>query len=298
MIRPLGGTTILAMITVPVPEYLPSVYLIPTSAPPVTPAAAAAEQVRRHLRAPLRNRTLQLLETRLTVTVEPADEFPSLAGPWLEAFGRSDVHLQAARAATHVIAVRGTYAPAGPAAHLWAGRAVAYALATGFGAPVVDEALPRLLDAEQLGRSLPDAAGVVPLGSWIMALHSPDEHGYWCTTFGLERFGLPDLQVVDVPPPYGGLWPIALTGLAQRLVELWGPEIRARPGAPFAELPEVVTFSAADVRAAYGREPAGRGTAEVRLRLDVEPPPVPTFLTVAHPDHAAVCDALFALPER
>jgi hypothetical protein len=285
------------MLTVPLPESRLSVYLVPTCAPPAAPAEAAAEQVRRHLRAPLRDRTLQLLESTLRIEVAPVDEFPALEAPWLAAFGADDAQLRNVRAATHAIAVVNTYAPAGPAAHLWAGRAVAYALGTGLGAPVVDEALPRLVDAEQLGRSLPDAAGVVPLASWITALHSPDEHGYWCTTFGLARFGLPDLQAVDVPLAYGGLWPIVLTGLAQRLVEIWGPEIRARPGAPAAELPEVVTVSAADIRAAYGRSPAGRGAAELRLRLDVEGPSNPPFLTVVDPDHAAVCDALFALPD-
>jgi hypothetical protein len=284
------------MLTMPVPDTLTSPYLVPTSDPPADAVRLAAEQVRRTLPTPLRARTLQLVESsHVTIVVLPVDDFPSLDSPWLTALGATDVQLRAIRSATHAVGIFNTYSPAGPAAHLWVSRAVAYSLACALSAPVVDEAQPRVFDAAAVGSSLPDTDGVLPMSHWVMTLQSPDGHGYWCTTTGLTRFGLPELQALDVPPRLRELWAVAMTGLAQRLVEIWSAEVRAHPGAPFVEFPDVVSVSAADVAAAYRREPSGRGSVELHLAREVEGPLGPVFLTVRDPDHRAVCDALFGV---
>jgi hypothetical protein len=283
----------------PVPESLISPYLLPTSAPPRDVATLAAAQVRQRLDAPLRDRVLALLDDgKVTVQVCPADDFPALEAPWLTAFGATEAELRTLRTASHVVLVDGTHGPHGPSAHLWGGRAVAYALSRGLSAPVVDERVPRVLDARELAESLPGTDGALPMSRWVVALESPDARGYWCTTSGLDRFGLPELQVLDVPPPVAELWAVTITALAQRLVTVWDAEVRARPRAAFVELPDLVAVSPADVETAYRRRPAGHGTVELRLTLDVEGPRGPTFLTVRRPDHLAVCDALFGALER
>jgi hypothetical protein len=283
----------------PLPECLVSPYLLPTTAPPPDVAALAAAQVRQRLGPPLRDRVLALLaDGHVTVEVCPADDFPALEAPWLTAFGATESELRALRTASHVVLVDGAHRPRGPSARLWAGRAVAYALACGLSAPVVDERLPHLLDARELVESLPGTDGVLPMSRWVMALQSPGARGYRCTTSGLDRFGLPELQVLDVPASVAELWAVTITALAQRLVQGWDAEVQARPGTSFVELPDVVTVSPADVEAAYRRRPAGRGTVELRLTLEVEGPRGPTFLTVREPDHLAVCDALFGALER
>ena len=283
----------------PVPECLVSPYLLPTSAPPRDAGALAAAQIRQRFTSPLRERVLGLLaDGRVTVQVCPADDFPVLAAPWLTAFGATEAGLRTLRTASHVVLVDSAHRPHGASAQLWVGRAVAYALACGLSAPVVDERLPRVLSARELADSLPGADGALPMSRWVVALQSPDHRGYWCTTSGLDRFGLPELQVLDVPPSVRELWAVTITALAQRLVQVWDAEVRARPGAAFVELPDLVAVSPADVEAAYRRRPAGRGTVDLRLTLDVEGPRGPTFLTVREPDHLAVCDALFGALER
>jgi hypothetical protein len=283
----------------PVPECLISPYLLPTSAPPADVRALAVAQVGQRLDAPLRDRVLGLLSGgHVTVEVCPADDFPALEAPWLTAFGASDAELRTLRTASHVVLVDSAHDPHGPSARLWVSRAVAYALACGLSAPVVDERLPRVLDARELLESLPGADGALPMSRWVMALQSPDRRGYWCTTSGLDRFGLPELQVLDVPASVAELWAVTITALAQRLVRVWDTEVRARPGAAFVPLPDRVTVSPADVETAYRRRPAGHGTVDLRLTLDVEGPRGPTFLTVREPDHLAVCDALFGALER
>jgi hypothetical protein len=283
----------------PVPGRLLSPYLLPTSVPPADVGALAAAQVRLRLDPPLRDRVLALLaDGEVPVEVCRADDFPALEAPWLTAFGATETQLCVLRTASHVVRVQATHRPHGPTAHHWAGRAVAYALACALSAPVVDERLPRVLGARELLESLPGPDGALPMSRWVVALQSPDARGFWCTTSGLDRFGLPELQVLDIPPVVAELWAVTITALAQRVVQIWDAEVRARPGAAFVPLPDVVAVSAADVETAYRRRPAGHGTVELRLALDVEGPRGPTFLTVREPDHLAVCDALFGALER
>jgi hypothetical protein len=269
------------MLTLPVPPAVISAYLVPTSAPPDDVPTLAREAVRTHVAGPLRDHALQLLsDPLLGLGVQPVGRYPALESPWLHTFGAQPPQLRPLRTATHVISVRNAYEPA---AHQWVGCAVASALARTLDVPVVDEFMPRLLDAEQLESSLPDRDGVLPVSRWIEVLESPDEDGYWCTTFGLARFGLPELQTHEVPPHLAGDWAWILTGLAQRLLQSWTAERRARRGASFVELRDVVGVTPEDVAVAYGRQPEGTGRADIRLRLDTEGATEPVFLTVLPP---------------
>jgi len=91
------------------------------------------------------------------------------------------------------------------------------------------------------------------------------------TTKGLGRFGLPELQVHNVPPQLGGPWTYALGGLATRLLDLWLDALRRRDGAAFAEVPAEVEVGEADVASAY--DTAGRGGGHAAVRLTFDPAP-------------------------
>jgi hypothetical protein len=290
------------MVTLPVPEMLLALYLLPTSQPPTDAATLAADALRAHGAAHLRDRALQLLGRQLVrVDVDPVDRFPALETPLLGVFGARRAQLRALQTATHVVTVGTSYEVGAPAAHQWISCAVSSALTRALECPAVDAFGPRLLEHHELEDSLPGPDGVLPMARWVQVLASPDERGYWCTTLGLARFGLPELQTHDVRPHLAGAWMRVLTGLGQRLRSMWDGAVRARPAAPVVELPDLVTVSAADVAAAYRRDPAGSGVAEFRLRLDGEAGAAPAFLTTLSPEHfdgtphdhqAAVCAAL------
>ena len=84
--------------------------------------------------------------------------------------------------------------------------------------------------------------------------YSADSAGYWCTTTGLGRFGLPELQTLAAPPNVVEAWGRAMTGIARRLVAAWGETIDAQPDAAFVELPSTVEIGPEDVTGAYGRQ--------------------------------------------
>jgi hypothetical protein len=291
------------MPSVPIPAALLSVYAVPTCAPPADAVALAAEHLELRLRTPVRDIARQLLDrAAVRLDVLTAADFPVLESPWLGAFGADDAHLRAVRTATHVVVAATTFRPGAPLSHAWAARAVAHALGGALGAPVLDVFTPRLLDGTQLAASWPDADGRLPLARWVVVMESPDDEGYWCTTLGLGRFGLPELQSHAVAPRLRALWVSVLTGLAQRVLDIWHAELRgAGPRATDVQLPDTVVVSPADLTAAYGTEPGGRRTAEFRLLPERAGAP---FLTVLGPpgvpalEHqAAVCRALFGVTD-
>lgn len=296
------------MVTLPVPAELLSLYLLPTSQPPADPATLAAAALRAHVAPHLRDRAVQLLGSQLVqVHVDPVSRFPALGAPLLGVFGARRSQLRVLQTSTHVVAVGHRYQVGGPAAHQWVGCAVASALTRALQCPAVDGFVPRLLEHHELDESLPGPDGVLPTARWVQVLESPDEHGYWCTTLGLARFGLPELQTHDVRPHLAGDWMRVLRGIGQRLLATWNAEVRALPAARTVEVPDLLTVSVADVAAAYRREPTGSGVAEFRLRLDSEAGEegeaggAPVFLTTLPPEHfdgspddhqAAACAAL------
>ena len=141
---------------------------------------------------------------------------------------------------------------------------------------------------------------------WVTIPQSRGELGYWFTTRGLRRYGLPELQTLDVPGSLTGPWTNALTGIAQRLVDEWQAALESDDRPSFVEIPSVFSLSEADVARAFGLAPRGGGRARIRLRLDPAPDPESeVFLTVIPPDDfplsageyiADVCNALWGAP--
>jgi hypothetical protein len=265
-------------LTLPVPETLQATYAVAfTSPPPYDPRELARERVSRLISEPLRELVLRMLDSALlTLDLRPADRFPPLPAGLLAAFGAAHRELAAIAAATHLLAVRAAYRPGWPPAHEWAGRAVAGA-AGALGAdrpvPVIDVFTPQVLDAERIESSLPGPDGTIRLTDWILLPHTAGPGGFWFTTKGMARFGLPELQTEDVPAHLVEPWGQVLNGLASRLLGLWLEELRTAGRPARVRLPEIVSVGLQDVAAAQGTGVAEHGAGRevsLRLRMDIE----------------------------
>jgi hypothetical protein len=269
-------------VTLSVPELVEATYVVVTSRPPADVQAAARDAARR-LPEPLRVGALRMLAgPLLSVTRAAVTDAPPLPVTFLEVFGASAAQLRDLQEATHVVVCQAVFRPGWPPAHEWHARGIAAGLAELTGGTLVDMFTPQILEPAAALRSLPDADGRIVLVRWVLVPQSAGERGLWMTTKGLERFGLPELQVLDVPPALATAWTRVMSGVAAALVRQWTRALQGEPS--FVALPARLAVTAADVARAYGHETGADRHAEVRLRLD--PPDRfdgQAFLTVVPP---------------
>ncbi|GAA2435596.1 hypothetical protein GCM10010191_57830 [Actinomadura vinacea] len=279
-------------LTLPVPETLHATYAVAYTTPPPDPRELARRRLDRHP-APLRDLALRMLDSPLlTLDLRPAADFPPLPAELLAAFGATRRELAGIAAASHLLAVHATYRPGWPPAHEWATRAIAGA-AGADDVPVIDVFTPQVLGQDRILRSLPGPDGAVRLVDWILLPHTPGPHGFYFTTKGLARFGLPELQTENVPAHLVEPWGRLLNGLASRLLGLWLDRLHPGEHPVLIDLPELVSVGLQDVAAAQGAEAETHREVQVRLRLDTDEDGEP-LLTVDGPDRPdALCAALF-----
>ncbi|WP_433333234.1 hypothetical protein [Spirillospora sp. CA-294931] len=285
-------------LTLPIPETLEATYAVALDGPPPD----SREEVARRVPLPLRDLVLGMVDSpMLTLDLRPAAEFPPLPADLLAVYGATPDELAAISDASHVLAVRAAYRPGWPPAHEWATRAVAGAVGAAASAPVIDVFTPQILSPERIENSLPGPDGHVRMTDWILLPHTSGAHGFWFTTKGLARFGLPELQTDNVPPGLVEPWGRLLNGLARRLLDLWLDELSTSDRPVFAELPTLVSVGLQDVAAATGTEETVRREVSVRLRVD--PFDGDHILTVLAPEDGPdrlehLCAALFGTHHR
>lgn len=296
------------IITLAVPPTVDATYFVALAA---RPAHADPDRFMSHairdLTEPMRGLAHQMSEGGLlAVHSGPMTSFPPLPVRFLRAMGARPEDMAALEDATYGVAVHGEYRPGWPPAHDWAARAVASRLAHHFNGVLVDLHVPTLLIPDRAARSLPGADEETAISDWVCVLQSSGDRGSWFTTRGLGRFGMPELQTLDVPPMFVNPWTAVLTGLARRLLDIWIELLGTGDRPAFVELPAELEIGESDIARAYGRTPTKGGRARVRLRLDpAEDLDNQTFLTVVPPNDfsasagehiTAVCDELIGLP--
>ncbi|MFG2085101.1 MULTISPECIES: hypothetical protein [unclassified Spirillospora] len=287
-------------LTLAVPETLYGTYAVALPTPIADPAALAHDEVTRRTRPPLRDLVLGMLDSpMLTLDQRPAGDFPPLPGDLLAAYRAAPSDLTAIDSAAHLLAVSSAYRPGRPPAHEWAARAVAGAVGAALTAPVIDVFTPQVLPLAHLERSLPGPDGTFRLTDWMLLPHTSGPDGFFFTTKGLARFGLPELQTENVPPALLEPWGRLLNGLARRVLDLWLDELPAGEQPLVVDVPELVSVGLRDIAAAQGTDDPMRREVSVRLRLDTGEPPVLTVLPAEDgPDRLeSLCAALFGAPE-
>lgn len=288
----------------PVPEFMSAVYLVPLPLPVQAAKDRAAAELRARVPGPVGVAARMMLDAGATqLEAMPSSSLPPLPGPLQEYLGVAPELVRAVAAASEFVLVRTLYPPGWPPMHEWAGRACAAVLASQAGVPLVDTATPKVLTADAALRTLPGSEDArFRLADWMLVFQSAGIGGLRMTTKGLGRFGLPELQVRNVPPQLGNAWTHVLTGLASSLLGTWLNALRDRAEPAFAQLPAVLEVGESDIARAYDAPVTKGPAAPIRLTFDPSPQDgADSFLSVQPPDDypasageflAGVCAAL------
>jgi hypothetical protein len=290
------------VVTLPVPDVVSAIYLVPTT---VDPPWDVRGVIQRRLGGSFDDKLRGKVRAWLSQPIPPLHvrtvaETP-LPMELLAISGASNEQLRRFAKATHVVLVEAHSKPGASIDHEHVARAMAVLVADELSSDVIDILTYATLTPDQARATMP-ANAKAPLAEWVAAEYSPDRHGYWCTTNGLRRFGLPELQTLTTPPNVVEQWGSAMTGISVALLAVWQKALWADPDAAFVQLPALLTVSADNVAQAYGRRPEGGPTAQVRITLDPRGPDRHSFLTIQPPLHwsgsagehiSTVCAALF-----
>jgi uncharacterized protein YegJ (DUF2314 family) len=268
---------------IPVPSSVPTWFMIFcrfSGAPPsVSDIFEEAKRwVMDNVHPPLREMIWAYLNPELMIVdVAPRRDVPieilRQCAPMLSEEQRQEID-----AATHVISVRASDPLPGPRLGLFAAVAAAKACAERSGARVA-------LDADTASAfplSTPFHglhSGVEPcLASFIRCPYSFGDNGVaYMTTIGMARFGLPDLQVIGIPPIDIQALGRTLIGLCQVLITM----IRSADGGyenPAAPVPAILETAVTEFYlqmsgARMADTPAVSKDAVARVRLEYQPQP-------------------------
>ncbi len=293
----------------PVPERMSAAYLVPLALSAEAAKDRATAGLSARMATPVGVAARMMLDTgAVTVHATSASSLPPVPGPLQEYLGVAQELVRTVAEASQFVVVRASCPPGWPPMHEWAARACAAALASQAGVPLVDTGTPKVLAADAALRTLPGTEDArFRLADWMLVFQSAGIGGLWMTTKGLGRFGLPELQVRNVPPQLGQAWTRVLTGLASGLLGTWLNALRDRAEPAFAQLPAVLEVGEGDVARAYDAPVTGSPAAPVRLTFDPSPQDgADSFLSVQPPDDypasageflAGVCAALFGQRE-
>lgn len=273
-----------------VPRLVRAVYLVPTAEPPDDPAELLRSLGSGSWCGELAKIMTDVLgNPHLPATVVPVAQLPPLPIDLLEATGATAEQVRRVESASHMVTIDLGGPPGWPSTQECVARALASMLAEALHSDVIDVLTHRVLHPSAARRSLPDADGRIRLADWVMVEYSADSAGYWCTTNGLRRSGLPELQTLAAPPNVVDEWARAMTGMALKLLWCWVEKLDADRDAAFVTLPAHLAVDPDDIAAAYGEDlrpypTRGDAAATVRLSLDVgESPEGQAFLTINPP---------------
>lgn len=199
--------------------------------------------------ADFRKRGLVLIE------VVAKDELPELPLQLLESMGLPELEERVLGAATHAVLVRALDLNVAPRIGLWAVLEAACEIAHRLHGVVFDPEGLRVIALDKASEYF-RRNGAIVIRDHIIVPFSVDDRGVgWMTTRGMSKFGLPELEVHDIPPDLLQLsYLVNTTG--QFLVEHAFHTIGAarKAGATGLEVPPTIPLSAALFARADGGE--------------------------------------------
>lgn len=237
-----------------------TLYLVPASAPirsvVLAEARRAQDPPQRRLIERLRRGENLLVQLRPGADLPP--RFQPCDHPWCEG-DQVARHLGSAAQIAWIAArsIRGD-----PIAHAVAARALAARLGELVGSAPVDADAARVLEADAHAE---DGASV---SEWVSFVASSRPRGYWCTTEGLTRFGLPELQAVDLPPAVLEGWEHVLAAVGQHVFNRLRATFEANADATFLDLEVPAPVTATDVAMAHGCSADRHRPFRVHLRFE------------------------------
>jgi len=246
-----------------------AVYFAPgPGGPPDIEAAstAAGGWVSGNVSSPLRDAIAAFRKADLlSVSVRPADQLPPLPLELLQFMGLGELEERIARSSTHVVLVLAKDLNMPPRAGLWAALAAALGIKDLVEGVIFDPEALRIVKPEDATRYF-SPSGAIRVAEHIMVPFSIGDRGLgWMTTRGLGKFGLPDLELRDLPPNLDKL-SLFMNGVAQYLVEATFREVAARKAnIDRLELPAEISIDRAQVARALRAKPDEPPADDVRV---------------------------------
>jgi uncharacterized protein YegJ (DUF2314 family) len=201
--------------------------------------------------------------------VRPVSQLAAPPMQMLKAMGLGETEEERMRHATHVVMVATYDALRYPRFGLIAAVAVARALALKLGGVIFDPQCGKVLRIDTHDQELPDTPWL-PVATQIVIPHSVDSKGIgWMTTVGMEKYGLPNLELRQIPPNLGDAIAPIMSGIIQKLVWAVFTENQER-GTPSVEIvvgPDL-EISSEDISQAFGtKSESGEkvGTTQIRI---------------------------------
>lgn len=270
----------------PVPELLHATYLVPTDIGNTEAKRRSQTALPVQVPSPVGAAAGKMLAAgAVRVASLPSSALPPMPAEFQEHLGVDYGLVQAIVTARRFVSFSVTWPPGWPPVHEAVGRACAAALASELSVPLVDSFIPKVVAPGAAISALPDAESNLRLSDWVLVFQSAGHNGLWLTTKGIGRFGLPELQVFNVPPQLGGAWTDLLLGVCGRLLDLWLDGLRMRNGSGFVHVPGVLAVGEDDVADAYRAESRGGRSVPVRLVFDpASDGTADSFLTIQPPD--------------
>ena len=264
--------------TVTLPPFVPVAFMVFCRLPDgLLPTTEQLKNIARawisgNVPSPLRELTTTFLDQGIiTMTAAPVQTLPT------EMYHSMVEYLTAAQKtsldrSTHVLIMRGQDMPVAPRAGLWTALAAAIGCAANFGAELV-------IDADTQSVVTPGVpfsdyqVDYVPRAKYFVRCpfsRQPDGYSYM-TTLGLGRYGVPELQILDIPIINVDHLGWCLSGVSQVVAGMvLGAAARATPVSQL-QFPLETELTARDIETAYARIPETGPDASVRLRLELKP---------------------------
>jgi uncharacterized protein YegJ (DUF2314 family) len=219
-----------------------------------------------HVRDPLgaaiadfRKRGLVLIE------VVAKDELPDLPLQLLESIGLPELEERVLGAATHAVLVRALDLNVAPRIGIWAVLEAACEIADRLHGVVFDPEGLRVITLDKASQYF-ERNGAIVIRDHVIVPFSVNDRGVgWMTTRGMSKFGLPELEVRDIPPDLIQLsYLVNTTG--QFLVEHAFRTIAAakKAGATGLEVPPAIALDGALLARANGDAWEAGASASVR----------------------------------
>lgn len=238
----------------------------------------------RHLEDPLKQAVAAFLKRGLvTMRVQPVDSLPELPLNLLRYSGLGELEERVIRSATHAALVLTQDLNIPPRAGMWSALSAALGIADMLDGVIFDPDALRIIDRTAAPRWF-TPMGLVSAARHVIVPFSVGDGGVgWMTTRGLQKFGLPDVQLTEVPPNLDRL-SILLNAVAQHLIDQGFKAALEKHGEiSELELDDEVVVDQRLLARAVGQPEGGADARSTRVGLRFDADSQPPMITIVPP---------------
>ncbi|MGE3852950.1 MAG: DUF2314 domain-containing protein, partial [Planctomycetota bacterium] len=168
----------------------------------------------------------------VTHELVPVGELPLPDRDALEFFGLGEAEANVLDRATHAYLISGHDLPTSPRVGFWTAQALARSLATATSGVILDVDCQRILPEEACSRSLPESGEIRITEHTLVITSAQDDGRCWVTTLGMQRFGLPNLEVRGVPMSMTSVMAPLVNAVSTELINIVSAHTAAAPDEP------------------------------------------------------------------